>query len=99
MLFNVLCDFSVEGIDSEVIYLDVMDFVLVKCFSEICRRYFISNDINMFNEVIECECDMLYLVVFSVSLIINISKFNFYELCDLIKKWVGVGNEGMVLLF
>ncbi|MVF11251.1 RNase adapter RapZ [Ketobacter sp. MCCC 1A13808] len=99
MLPNVLRDLSAEGIDSEVIYLDAMDSVLVKRFSETRRRHPISNDTNTLNEAIERERDMLHPVASSASLIINTSKLNLHELRDLIKKRVGAGNEGMALLF
>lgn len=96
---NVLANLSAEGIENEVIYLDAMDSVLVKRFSETRRRHPISNDTNTLNEAIERERDMLNPVAASANLIIDTSKLNLHELRDLVKKRVGAQREGMALLF
>lgn len=61
-----------------IVYIDVSDDVLVKCFSEICCFYFFVKFNKLFLEVIKVEFVLFVFIVECVDLYLDIDKFIIY---------------------
>lgn len=97
-LTNILRELTVQGVETQVIYLDSDDETLIKRFSETRRKHPISNDTNTLREAIEREREILNPVASCASLIIDTTSLTLHQLRDQIKVRVGEDVDSMAIL-
>lgn len=98
--FNSILDALPEDVDSEILYLDAQDPVLIKRFSETRRKHPLSGDQLPLAEAIDSERALLEPIASAAALVLDTSQMTIYELRDAIRqRVVGDGAGSMSVLF
>lgn len=74
-------DVKVVGFDVQLLFFDVIDEILFKCYVDIWCCYLLSQFGLLLFEVIVCECELIVLLCCVVDVVIDIIDFNVYQLC------------------
>jgi RNase adapter protein RapZ len=89
-----------ETIQTQIIFLDAEDKILIKRFSETRRKHPLSNNQLSLLEAISSEKDLLEPIASLADLTINTSNFSLHQLRDMIKNRVAENDSsGMALQF
>ncbi len=80
-----------EGVDSRILFLDAVDAVLIKRFSETRRRHPLSGEHTPLAEAIQRERDLLEPIASAATLVLDTSRMTIYELRDAVRQRL-VGN-------
>jgi len=88
------------NIDSEIIFLDCDDSILLQRFSSTRRKHPLSNEKIPLSEAINSESDLLSALSTLADLHIDTSHLTLHQLRDLIKTRIGRSKDlGLALLF
>lgn len=95
---NILSQLKSLGIDSQVIFIDADDEVLIKRFSETRRRHPLADNAHSLAEAIREERRRLEPVSAFAELVIDSSSTNLHQLRHEVQSRLTEGGEGMSLL-
>lgn len=88
------------GVEVKVLFFEVSDEMVFKCYVDICCCYLLSQLGLLLFEVIVCECELIVLLWCEVDVVIDISIFNVYQLWWwIIIEFVMDYVIGLLLLF
>jgi RNase adapter protein RapZ len=87
-----------ETIQTQIIFLDAEDKILIKRFSETRRKHPLSNNQLSLLEAISSETDLLEPIASLADLTINTSNFSLHQLRDIIKNRVAENDSGGMAL-
>lgn len=88
-----------DGVDSQIIFLDADDNILIKRFSETRRKHPLSNNQLGLLEAVAYEKELLEPIAGLADLSINTSAFSIHQLRDIVKGRVAGMEKGMALQF
>ena len=91
---RLILDLRKQGIQTEVLFLQASDDVLLKRYSETRRRHPLAESGAALRAAIEAERDMLSEIVNSADLIIDTSRTSIYELADTVRERVDRRSTG-----
>lgn len=98
--FNAILKALPDTVDSEILYLDAQDTVLIKRFSETRRKHPLSGENMPLAEAIERERQLLEPITVAADLVLDTSQMTIYELRDAIRqRLVGDSSGSMSILF
>ncbi len=83
---ELLDDLRRQGVETELLFLQSGDDVLLKCYSETRRRHPLSEHGTELRAAIATERELLSSVVNAADLIIDTSRLSIYELADTIRE-------------
>lgn len=85
---ELILELRKQGIQTEVLFLQASDDVLLKRYSETRRRHPLAESGAALRAAIEAEREMLSQIVNSADLIIDTSRTSIYELADTVRERV-----------
>lgn len=85
---RLISEFRERDIETDVLFLQADDEILLKRYSESRRRHPLSGKGAALRAAIDAEREMLSAVINSADLIIDTSRTSIYELADMIKERV-----------
>lgn len=86
---KLVAELRTQGIETELIFLQAEDEVLLKRFSETRRRHPLAvHDGSELHSAIARERDLLSVIVNSANLVIDTSRTSIYELADVLRSRV-----------
>jgi len=91
---NLISDLQASGVQTELLFLQASDDVLMKRYSETRRRHPMAEHGTALHTAIKTERDILAEVVSSADLIIDTSRTSVYELADAIRERVDQRKSG-----
>ena len=91
---KLILELRKQGIQTEVLFLQASDDVLLKRYSETRRRHPLAESGAALRAAIEAERDMLSEIVNSADLIIDTSRTSIYELADSVRERVDRRKTG-----
>ena len=91
---ELIADLQQGGVQTELIFLQASDDVLMKRYSETRRRHPLAEHGSALRTAIETERDILAQVVNSADLIIDTSRTSVYELADAIRERIDQRASG-----
>ena len=83
---ELVAELQQQGIQTELLFLQSSDDVLLKRYSETRRRHPLAERGTALRAAIDSERDLLSVVVNSADLIIDTSRMSIYELADTIRE-------------
>ena len=100
LLPNLMQDESLQALNSQIIFLDADEEVLLKRFSETRRKHPLSNKTLDLKSAIEHEKALLKPIIDVATVTIDTSDMKYHDLRDLIKRQIGNDTSGsMAILF
>ena len=84
--FTAILDALPDSVDTQILFLDAVDAVLIKRFSETRRRHPLSSETTPLAEAIDKERRLLETIAGRASLVLDSSQMTIYELRDTIKQ-------------
>jgi UPF0042 nucleotide-binding protein len=84
--FTAILDSLPDSVDTQILFLDALDAVLIKRFSETRRRHPLSSETTPLAEAIDKERQLLETIAGRASLVLDSSQMTIYELRDTIKQ-------------
>jgi UPF0042 nucleotide-binding protein len=84
--FTAIVDTLPDSVDTQILFLDALDAVLIKRFSETRRRHPLSSETTPLAEAIDKERLLLETIAGRASLVLDSSQMTIYELRDTIKQ-------------
>ena len=96
---EVLAELARRGIDYQLIFLDTRDEVLIKRYSETCRRHPLSAEGLPLNDAIALERKLLRPLAAIADRVIDSSELNVHQLRRLIATELGMAGRELSLLF
>jgi RNase adapter protein RapZ len=85
-----------NGVQTDLLFLQASDDILLKRYSETRRRHPLDKDGTELRSAIARERELLGQVINAADLIIDTSRTSVYELADVIRERVGRRQQGML---